>query len=263
MREKIFNWLQEYIKDYQYRKDTVTSWEEPLVAFAAAGDPLFLKLKELVSPDHLLPQDLLTKANTVIAYYVPLAPEINRSNKGKRESSPQWAQAYVETNSLIKDINEYLKKKLAKESYQAMDVPPTHNFDQQTLLSRWSHKHVGYIAGLGTFGLNHLLITSKGCNGRLGSIVTDLVLEPTPRPEYEYCLAKYNGSCGSCLKSCPQDALLAGQEYDRHKCYNLCLENAARYQSIGLADVCGKCCSEVPCSFIAPSSLLQKRKGDC
>ena len=49
----------------------------------------------------------------------------------------------------------------------------THNFDEAKLVSYWSQKHVAYMAGLGKFGLHHMIITEKGCCGRLGSIVTN------------------------------------------------------------------------------------------
>jgi hypothetical protein len=36
-------------------------------------------------------------------------------------------------------------------SFELVD-PATYNFDPQTLVSRWSHKSVAVIAGLGSFG---------------------------------------------------------------------------------------------------------------
>jgi hypothetical protein len=36
----------------------------PLACFAAAGNPLFAKLKEVVSPTHALPTDLLPDAKS-------------------------------------------------------------------------------------------------------------------------------------------------------------------------------------------------------
>lgn len=259
MRERIRAWIGEYIQDNLTKNRPLTTWEEPLVAIAAANDPLFTDLKRIVAPDHLLPTDLLTDAKSVITYFLPFSRAINLSNHKSRETSVEWARAYIETNQLIVAVNEYLSCKLAELKYRAAVVLPTHNFDQKTLISQWSHKHVAYIAGLGTFGINHLLITAKGCNGRLGSLVTDMVLAATPRPDFEFCLRKYNGSCGSCVGRCPQE-VLAGLEFDRQKCYDLCLENAAKLQTIGLADVCGKCASQVPCSFTAPATALRRKQ---
>jgi len=257
MKKKIENWITEFIEG-RARSAGTSIWEKPLVAVASARDPLFVKLKAIVSPRHLLPGDLLPGASSVITYFIPFTQDVNSSNRLARESSPEWARAYVETNKLITAINEHLTRELGRLQYRTGTVPPTHNFDPVELISQWSHKHVAYIAGLGTFGRNHLLITEKGCSGRLGSLVTDLEIPATPRPDFEYCLYKYNGTCGRCVGQCPQD-VLAGESYDRQKCYQLCLENADRYQELGLADVCGKCCSLVPCSFTAPAATLVQR----
>jgi len=257
MRESITAWIVNYIQENSIKDKPVTTWQSPLVAIASANDPLFSELQTIVTLDHLLPTDLLAGAQSVITYFLPFSRAINLSNLHNRESSAEWATAYIETNKLISSVNNHISQQLAELGYRAAVVPPTHNFDKETLISHWSHKHVAYIAGLGTFGINHLLITAKGCNGRLGSLVTDMVMQASPRPSFEYCLSKYNGSCGSCRERCPQD-VLASQEYDRQRCYALCLENAAKHQSIGLADVCGKCASQVPCSFIAPAAARVK-----
>ena len=78
-------------------------------------------------------------------------------------------------------------------------------------MSDWSHKHVAYIAGLGSFGRHHMLITDKGCCGRIGSVVTDAAIPATPRSDRERCLFKADGSCGKCLERCPILALKDGR----------------------------------------------------
>ncbi|MGC9347755.1 MAG: hypothetical protein ACP5JG_06425 [Anaerolineae bacterium] len=120
-------------------------------------------------------------------------------------------------------------------------------------MSDWSHRHVAYIAGLGTFGRHHMLITEDGCCGRLNSLVTDAVVAPTPRPKTEACLYKAGGSCRACATRCPVE-VLGETSFDRRACYSVCLENAARHADLGLADVCGKCACAVPCSFTNPNS---------
>ena len=86
---------------------------------------------------------------------------------------------------------------------------PTHNFDEAKLVSCWSHKHVAYVAGLGKFGLHHMIITQKGCCGRLGSIITNAKITPTQRSTTEFCLYKLDGSCGVCVTKCALHALNA------------------------------------------------------
>jgi hypothetical protein len=50
---------------------------------------------------------------------------------------------------------------LEKSDFRSVILPPTHNFDEKKLISDWSHKHIGFIAGLGKFGLHQMLITKK------------------------------------------------------------------------------------------------------
>ncbi len=226
-------------------------WDKPLVAYADADDPLFKELKTVVSPDHNLPKDILADARTVISYFIPFSKEIIKSNTGGKVCSKEWALAYIETNRLISDLNNYLSFELGNMGFHSSPVPPTHNFSKKTLLSNWSHRHIAFIAGLGGFGLNRMLITEKGCCGRLGSIVTNAKLEPTIKKQKEYCLYYAHGTCGKCIDNCVFKALKK-DSFDRHKCYRVCLENSRKSSSIGLADACGKCICGVPCSFCNP-----------
>ena len=249
------NWVEEQIEDavrcFEADVDIRTSWRTPLVAYASAHDPIFRELKTVISPSHLTPRELLPGAETVIVYFVPFAERIARSNRPGAGASHSWAVAYVETNRLLEAINQRVARALELVGYGATVLPPTHNFDEQRLISDWSHKHVAYVAGLGTFGLHHMLITEQGCCGRLGSLVTNARITSTPRKSTEACLAKTDGSCKVCVERCPAGAL-STEEFDRRACYGVCLDNAARFEDVGLADVCGKCVSMVPCSFIDP-----------
>ncbi len=249
----------DYVKNYPQLNNTQTVWKDPLFAVADACDPLFMELKTQVGPTHLLPQDLLAGAKSVICYFLPLASKIGRSNKRGEPCSDQWAFAYLETNQLIKDLNSHIQGELTRKEYLAAVTPATHNFDKKTLLSNWSHRHIAVIAGLGTMGLNRMLITDQGCCGRLGSFVTDMPLTPTPRSAVSACLHLYNESCLQCIKNCPQGALQEKQ-FDRHKCYEMLLQNADIHKEKGFADACGKCVSYVPCSFTNPVKKLLAKK---
>ncbi|MCL6636108.1 MAG: epoxyqueuosine reductase, partial [Peptococcaceae bacterium] len=100
--------------------------------------------------------------------------------------------------------------------------------------------------GLGTFGLHHMLITARGCAGRLGSLVLDFPVPPSPRPENHYCLFRREGKCLACVKNCPTGALTRAG-LDKKKCYKRLLEVDAHYGDLGLCDVCGKCATG-PCA---------------
>lgn len=253
MNREIKELIKSYIKEYEKNDDIETEWKEAIVNFADANDPLFEELKDVVSPSHALPQDILSDAKSVIAYFIPFVESIANSNIDGKYSSKEWAKAYVETNQLISDINNYLKNNLAEKNYKAAMIPATHNFDENSLMSDWSHRHVAYIAGLGTFGINNMLITKKGCAGRIGTIVTNIDLEPSERINKERCLNKAGYNCNKCVERCVIDALTEN-EFDRFKCYDLLLENDKLHSDLALTDVCGKCNVGLPCSFKDPTS---------
>lgn len=258
-------WLQEEIEAVvtQRREELQPAnyWQKPLLAVAAADDPLFDRLREVVDPEHAMPGDLLPGARSVIVFFIPFQPELGRDNDREEFfASRSWAESYVITNQLIASINARLKSRLQEEGYDAAETPATHNFDEVKLVSRWSHKHLGYIAGLGTFGLHHLLITPAGCCGRLGSLVTSMPLPPTPRPEEEWCLTKAGYKCSACVTKCRYDALHP-DGFDRSACYRQCLRTDAHYSDLPLVDVCGKCASEVPCSRQVPPRLTKPERG--
>jgi epoxyqueuosine reductase QueG len=178
--------------------------------------------------------------------------KIVKSNAKRGASSREWATAYVETNIMIREINQYISDELSKNGVRSAVVPATKFFDEKRLISNWSHRHVAYIAGLGKFGLNRMLITEMGCAGRIGSFVTDAEIPPTKRSDGEFCLYKSDLSCKKCVEKCTFGAL-STDSFDRHRCYEMCLENAEKYQGyVEIADVCGKCLALVPCSFKNP-----------
>ena len=186
----------------------------------------------------------------------PFADSIAASNSHGEACSREWAVAYIETNRLIFDLNTYLRNQLIQKGYESTIIPATHNFDEKTLLSDWSHRHIAFFAGLGSFGLNNMLITEKGCCGRVGSIVTNVAVEPTGGSGLENCLYKHGGLCKKCIERCEVQALTL-DGFDRQKCYQAkCLANAKVYSNLGLVDVCGKCLVNVPCSYSNPARKL-------
>lgn len=249
MRKKLIQKeIFDFVENYPDRASTKTRWKRPLVAFASAEDRLFPELKKVVRPTHALPQDLLTKAKTVVTYFFPFENKVQEMNAREEEHpAREWAIAYIETNRLIQDLGNHLKDFLERAGYGALSTPATHNYDQAILLSDWSHRHVAYIAGLGRFGLNRWLITEAGCCGRLGSLVTEAFFSPSLRPQGEFCLQFAGQECSACIAKCKYGGLLIDQ-FDRHACNRQLLKNDAFFSDLATSDVCGKCGCGLPCS---------------
>jgi len=252
MKTQIEDWITAFVLAYPREKKVVTRWREPLVGVASARDTFFVQMKKIAQPNHVLPADLLEDAKSVVVYYVPFSVSLHRENfRAGYHCSRSWAVAYLETNRLISDINQFMKERLESGGSRVALIPPTHNFDQDTLMSDWSHRHVAYLAGLGGFGRHNLLITEKGCTGRIGSFVTDLHLEPSPAAQKEACLSKAGFDCLKCVRRCEYGAL-SPDGYDRYSCYDQCLKNDRFHDDLDLTDVCGKCSVMVPCSLVDP-----------
>lgn len=253
MKRRVVQEIQKFVADYQNNRNCLTDWGEPLVGFADADDPLFSELRTVVISTHALPAELLSNARSVIAFFLPFTRALSITNSKERISSREWASGYIETNELIAQLNRYLSELFEANGHHSATIPATHNWIEDKLISNWSHRHVAYIAGLGRFGLNNMLITAKGCSGRVGSFVTSAAIKPDSRPEHASCLYKYDGSCKKCVRRCVNEALFEGS-FDRFKCYEMLLKNVEEHHSLGYADVCGKCLAAVPCSHVDPVS---------
>jgi len=252
---KLAELIQRYVAEYPHKNNCRSRWQTPLTAFARADDPLFAILAKEIS-GHYLPSDLLPEARSVVVYFIPFHKDIVRSNIFGEEVSSAWLWAYVETNRLIRDLNLFLQQRLQKENIRTKVLPATHNFKPDELISAWSHKHIGFIAGLGRFGLHQMLITKKGVCGRLGSIIIDILLNPTDRPEQEFCLERAGYLCAKCVRRCFTGALQK-EGLDKFGCYERLLLNAKKFEGEGPADACGKCVCLIPCSFNNPVKNLQ------
>jgi epoxyqueuosine reductase QueG len=263
MKEKITEMIENFINEYEHQENVSTKWGKPLIGFADANHSYILEFKDLITSGHKLPKDVIVGASIVIVYFIPFTKELSDTNKNSGDiASPEWALAYEETNALFVHLNQYLIEELREMGYHAGVSPEALTFDQNSLKSNWSHRHFAKAAGLGTFGINNMLITKIGCCGRYSSIVTDIDVEPDIPSDEEYCFYKKNGSCGICVKSCPSGALTLNG-YDRQKCYQVCKKNAELYQEFGNSytdetgkksssigsEVCGKCVVNMPCSF--------------
>ncbi|MDR1242786.1 MAG: epoxyqueuosine reductase [Deltaproteobacteria bacterium] len=257
MYKKIEKTIIDVINEYK-PNNIFDFWKEAIVKTISANNKLFNTLKQYVSDEHFMPNDILMDAKSVIVYFIPFTEQIIMSNMKGISASREWALAYIKTNDLITKINNELENLMWSNNFSVGKLPATHNFDEKTLMSNWSHRHIAYIAGLGTFGLNNMLITESGCCGRLGSIVTNYDFGDYAEIDErkEKCLHKITGGCGLCQKKCI-NAAYENQMFNRKKCYEKCLENAEYYKMIGHADACGKCLVGLPCSMQDPSKNIR------
>jgi len=257
---EVINSIKTTIIDYQKTNQPGKMWEDPIIEIISAENEKLQTLKQAVSSSHYMPCDILPDAQSIISFFIPFHKSVVESNVEGAMASREWAIAYIKTNDLIKAISDKVETLMAERGYKTGKIPATHNFDEKKLISNWSHRHIACIAGIGTFGINNMLITKKGCCGRFGSIITNYEFENYRHGENkEKCLNKLYGGCGICQKRCVVNAY-SGKSFNRNLCYKQCLQNAEYHKEIGHADVCGKCLVGLPCSLSLPKELsCQKR----
>ncbi len=241
-------WIVPFIEEFVASHNEDDYYRKPIVGRISALDPSFGGLKTWVHSNHWMPHDFLPTAESVIAFFLPFSRRVIESNQKGKSASYDWVKAYIRTNQLIERINTAMHKELKKTGYASVPIPATHQFDPEILMSRWSHRHVAYLCGIGNFGRNHMLITEQGCCGRLGSLITALPYHGEASFSHPVtCLFHLDGSCGLCIERCEARALQK-RELDRFLCYSICKETAKRNQAFGYPDVCGKCLVGLPCS---------------
>ena len=247
--------IEDYVTAYPEKTGERNMWRKPLLATAKADDRFDI-LPRIAAKDHALPRDLLPSAKSVVVFFVPFVKELAVENHKGEIPCRNWGLAYESTNRLINSVCEHIQHHLEDRGYKAELTPATHNFDHVKLVSRWSHKHLGYLTGLGRFGVNAQLITPSGCAGRLGSLVTDAEFGDSPLiGEKELCLHKNGHKCLVCVNRCPVGAV-SESGIDRKLCWERLKSNLVQSEELaGLENtthVCGKCQVLVPCSLRAP-----------
>lgn len=227
-------------------------YDAPLLAVGDAADPAFAALKkaEAVGPWFRTPEEWLPGARRVISFFLPYSEAVTRSNYAGAEPSAMWLHGRIEGNAFLAQVSRWLQTRLEDAGYAAV-VPALDSAMRiaekptepggMAYSSNWSERHVGWVCGLGTFGLSRGLITEKGMAGRIGSLITTAELPITTRPYtdlYEYCT-----HCGACIRRCPAGAISeSGKVHE--PCSDYLAETRQRYAP---RYGCGKCQVKVPC----------------
>lgn len=246
-------------------------FDEPLFGFAAADDPLFTEYKQVIGEFHLTPAELAAQLGensgwtprTVICWVLPITEATRTSNRPETlYPSRPWAQTRMHGEAFNGALRRHLVSFLSAAGYHAFapQLHPSWKEYSDTpvgIASSWSERHAAYAAGLGTFSLNDALITPRGIAHRLGSVITDLPLEPSPKP-YPHrtynCLFYRNGTCGACIARCPVGAL-SKDGHNKQPCRQHVYGTIP--QAVGekfevTATGCGLCQTRIPCESRIP-----------
>ncbi len=199
----------------------------------SAGSP---ELQRRVSP-------LLPTARSVVVF----AKEIYREVVDLLRPSSQAGESHG--GDLLAMHSEYLDGRLNRgvhelaahfrqRGYRSLPLPAIAPTDQRFQEGLLSYKHVAELAGMGRIGWHSLLITGEfGPRVRLACLITEALLEPSPRAFENFCQG-----CGVCVTSCPAKAFEVpgdGMAYVMNKF------SCRAYRQAGLTcSVCMKVCDK-------------------
>jgi hypothetical protein len=254
-------------------------FEEPLVGIVCGNDPIFDRFKEVIGRHHFTPWEILRwqaenngvkppepEDISVISFVLPFSENTRRDNAAAVEwTSERWAQTRLLGEIFSQTFVREIVTDLMGRGILAIapDVTPMFNkkrYPKVGWASPWSHRHVAYAAGLGTFGMHDFLITEKGVAHRLGSFVVNLKLAPNrQRPEdiHANCLHYQGTQCLKCAKRCPVAAITAERAHEKEICYQKVadsLKYCNEHYHIFIYG-CGLCAAGVPCASEIPKLI--------
>jgi epoxyqueuosine reductase len=259
------------------------AWDKVLVGFASGMDQIWQQYKEYVGAFHWTPWEVFNQHRpeknvsadqlTVISWVLPQRKLVREANKQeKKYPAEEWARIRVYGENFNIALRHHVVQNFEKQGIPGVAPMLVSNWtivksQRFSYASSWSERHAAHAAGLGTFGLCDGLITSRGKAMRVGSVVVNAVIKPTPRPyndHHAYCLYYAEGTCGKCIDRCPARAITTAG-HDKEKCRQYLVQSReyvkATYKFEGYG--CGLCQVGVPCESIIPVKAAREafKKG--
>jgi len=191
-------------------------------------------------PEPFRPASIVPGTRTVVVIGMPVFLPVV-------ETAPSiwYHDLYLAVNALL-DANAYRVAGLLNASgHRAVPVTRDGYGSVRVLLENpvafFSHRHAAYHAGLGTFGVNNLLLTrAYGPRARFASVFTSAELPPDDVLGEDLCTR-----CMACVEACPAGALepgdYPGSLTDKKACAGRAADLAARHLA-----PCGRCIAVCP-----------------
>ena len=186
------------------------------------------------------PGSIMVGSKTAIVLGIPIS-------NATIQTAPSIAynHAYKNINAMLDMAAQRITMELMARGFEAMPIPRDgyHGITglRDTASAFFSHRHAAYLAGLGTFGVNNVIITPRnGPRIRWVTVLTDAEL-PTGKPlEKEVCV-----HCNKCVKACPQNALRPGNYPDCITDKERCIDRSEMLAKQGISP-CGLCVAACP-----------------
>lgn len=193
------------------------------------------------TPEEYWPQTIWPWSRTVISMAVQIFPSMIETTP-----SVVYSELYNTTNRYLDESAYRLANYINRQGFRAHFFPRDCYGDISVLVKKpeaaFSHVIAAKLAGVGTIGMNHTLLTKEfGPRVRLVSVITDAEITPDPIIEKDICI-----KCKMCVRKCPMQAFTPREDriaadMDKHKCalYHQQLKGEYRYP-------CGVCTAVCP-----------------
>lgn len=269
MKNEIISRIASFTSTSEFNKLPHTEmkiYNSPLVGFADVNNRLFESYKQKIGSFHLTPKEWFDvefaenslSHGTVICWILPFTETVLKSNYSEKQfPSKEWAQARFCGEKFNNILREFVVTLLTNMGYRTVAPSLSSHWkriydDNIGHASTWSERHAAYAAGLGTFSLTDGLITEYGMAMRVGSVITELVMEPSPIPYkgiYDNCLHYNSNTCGACIRRCPAGAI-SPNGHNKDVCFEYTRKKVMPAVN-GIYEVttpsCGLCQTRVPC----------------
>jgi epoxyqueuosine reductase len=189
------------------------------------------------------PETLVPNARSVVSaalcYY---APEPDRPSGAGRLPRYTWRDAYAELREKLDELGRRIGG-----TYRVL-VDANQHVDREAAAR----------SGVGFYGKNTMLITRRhGSWVVLGTLVTDVELEPTPPLDAD-C-----GDCTLCIDACPTDALATAGTLDATRCLSYWSQAPASVPGEYRAELGAQVYGCDICQDVCPWNRgVEKRRGD-
>ena len=152
-------------------------------------------------PEEFRPKAIFPEGRSVVVIGLPVTLPV-------LETSPSihYHQLYKTINEILDQSTYWISNFLNDRGHASLFIPRDGYGHIQLMKERalafFSHRHAAYLAGLGTFGLNNMVLTKEyGPRVRFGSVITSAELPGDPVMEEQLCTR-----CLRCVDNCPVKA---------------------------------------------------------
>jgi epoxyqueuosine reductase len=191
-------------------------------------------------PEEFHPQSIFPEVGSVIVIGLPITLPV-------LETAPSiyYHELYRTVNSLLDQYTYLLANFLNDRGFQSVFVPRDGYAGIDVLLKNpialFSHRHAAFLAGLGTFGVNNMLLTPEyGPRVRFGSVFTAAEIPPDPMLKEDICTR-----CQLCVRNCPAGALEKKDYPESLTDKKACASYSAELNRRGISP-CGACIKVCP-----------------